>query len=287
MGGGINLFAGSSSTKTGGDIRMVSGTGKTSGSISVRTSNAGSSGVSGELTFKSGVASSGSSGTISFITGNSVGGKGGSIYLSVGAGSSSSGGSISIRAGDGQTSGGDVHVEGGDSASGQGGNVYLKGGINSPESAAGGDVIFSVGSGASSIVFRDRNTNALATLTSSSATIHVSTSLSSPFTVQSWKMGSNGNTVTAILRGTVVIDCSGGNSISSNGERDIDFSASGVSLKDYVVMNPASDAVASNSILWSSWVRTTNEITIRISNFGSSTYSTSGTWVWFVIRSLS
>merc|ERR1712023_222570 len=138
---------------------------------------------------------------------------GGSIYLSVGSGSSSSGGSISIRAGDGQSSGGDVHVEGGGSASGQGGSVYLRGGNNSTELAAGGNIVFSVGSGTSSIVFRDRNSNALATFKSSTASIHVSTSLSNPFTVQSWKMGSTGNTVTAILRGTVVIDCSGGNSI--------------------------------------------------------------------------
>jgi len=291
VGGDIILSAGKSSSKTGGTINIISGIGteKSSGSVSIITSNAGNNGVSGNLVFQSGRSLSGSSGAITLITGSATNGKGGSISLSIGSGTVSSGGSIVIQGGDGQNGGGDINIYGGTSTSSSGGHVYLKGGDNSPASAQGGNVILSVGTGMSSIVIRDENSNELATFTSSQATIASScqTTLSNPFTVQSWKMSSSGSTATAILRGTVVIDCTGGNQIYSNNERDIDVTTTGVQLKDFIVMNPSTDSVAQSNIFWSAWARTTNGATLRITNLGGTTYSQSGTWVWFVIRSLS
>jgi hypothetical protein len=296
VGGSVILDAGISSSNTGGYIHMISGIGtdKSSGSVSIRASNAGSNGVSGSLVFESGQSLKGCSGAIAFVTGNADSGKGGSISLTVGSATVSSGGSITVEAGAGPNSGGDININGGTFASGSGGHAYLKGGNNNPESALGGNVFMSVGAGSSSIVIRDKSSNNIATFTASQATIETGTAtiLSNAFTVQSWKMGSSGSTATAILRGIVVIDCSGGNAVSAGSEKDIDISASGVQLQDFVVMNPATHAGVQQSttgtyIFWSAWARSSDSISLRIANQGSQSYSQSGTWVWFAIRSLS
>ena len=75
-GGHIYLYAGKSNadgTKdaTGGSISMISGFGtkSTSGTIIIRTLNAGVAGVSGELMFSTGTTTTGASGDISIGTG--------------------------------------------------------------------------------------------------------------------------------------------------------------------------------------------------------------------------
>merc|ERR1711871_609408 len=76
-GGHIYMYAGKSNAPesagnvdadaTGGSISLISGFGtkSTSGSIIIRTLNAGTNGVSGELMFSTGTTSSGASGSIS------------------------------------------------------------------------------------------------------------------------------------------------------------------------------------------------------------------------------
>ena len=83
---------------TGGSISIHSGysNAQSSGSIFLRTLNAGTTGVSGELTFSIGTTSSGSSGSISIGTGSASGGKGGDITIKVGDGNTLDGGHLSL-----------------------------------------------------------------------------------------------------------------------------------------------------------------------------------------------
>ncbi len=59
------------------------GTMSSSGSFMIRKLDAGSSGVSGMLSFSSGAATSGSSGSIMVGTGEAMGGKGGILHMTV------------------------------------------------------------------------------------------------------------------------------------------------------------------------------------------------------------
>ena len=75
------------------------GTKTSSGSIVIKTANAGTTGVSGALTFSSGTTSSGSSGELRIGTGTAVKGKGGSISITVGTGTTLAGGVLTLRSG--------------------------------------------------------------------------------------------------------------------------------------------------------------------------------------------
>ena len=95
------MFAGNTyadNSATGGSISIHSGysNAQSSGSIFLRTLNAGTTGVSGELTFSTGTTSSGSSGSISIGTGSASGGKGGDITIKVGDGNTLDGASIIV-----------------------------------------------------------------------------------------------------------------------------------------------------------------------------------------------
>merc|ERR1712196_352327 len=88
-GGHIQLFAGTTyadDDSTGGSISIHSGYSKirSSGTIIIRTFNAGDKGVSGELMFSTGTTSSGASGSISIGTGKTTGGESGGMYITVG-----------------------------------------------------------------------------------------------------------------------------------------------------------------------------------------------------------
>ena len=80
---------------------MISGFGteSTSGSIIIRTLNAGTAGVSGELMLSTGTTSSGASGDISIGTGTASTGDGGDISIVVGDGNVLDGGHIYMYAG--------------------------------------------------------------------------------------------------------------------------------------------------------------------------------------------
>ena len=70
-----------------------------SGSVVVSTSNAGVSGVSGDLLLDTGSVHVGDSGSIDIVSGSSASGSGGSIAISVGFGDGSRG-TFSVTAGD-------------------------------------------------------------------------------------------------------------------------------------------------------------------------------------------
>merc|ERR1711871_755287 len=140
---------------TGGDVDIRSGksTPKSSGAVSIRTQNAGKSGVSGALTFATGTTSNGDSGSITLSTGVANSGKAGGISLSIGSGNYQGGGNININGGQSnhatqsdslsQTSG-NILVVGGDSNSGTGGDLEITAGagVNS-----GGNIYIKPGSG--------------------------------------------------------------------------------------------------------------------------------------------
>ena len=84
--------------------------------MTVKSVNAGHSGVSGELTFSSGTTSSGNSGYVAIGTGASTSGKAGAIDIRVGSGTTNAGGNMLMRAGQTLTnakSGGRVTVAAG------------------------------------------------------------------------------------------------------------------------------------------------------------------------------
>ena len=66
---------------TGGEVVVMSGYGlvTTSGSVSIKSTNAGTSGVSGALSFSSGTTSSGNSGMLTIGSGAATVGKGGMV----------------------------------------------------------------------------------------------------------------------------------------------------------------------------------------------------------------
>ena len=93
-----------------------------SGAISLNTPNAGSSGISGQVSFASGTSSSGNTGQITLTTGTTEPtnggnhGRGGHIIQLVGTGNSGDGGHITLTAGETTQkafSGGKVIISGG------------------------------------------------------------------------------------------------------------------------------------------------------------------------------
>merc|ERR1712167_300039 len=118
-GGHIYMYAGKSNadgTKdaTGGSISMISGFGtkSTSGTIIIRTLNAGVAGVSGELVLSTGTTSNGASGSIRIGTGTASGGDAGDISIVVGDGNVLDGGHIYMFAGKSNADG-TAHATGG------------------------------------------------------------------------------------------------------------------------------------------------------------------------------
>jgi len=123
---------------------MESGYGRvsTSGSISIKSFNAGSNGVSGVLTFSSGTTSKGNSGAVMIGSGQAATGNGGVVSITVGSGNKNAGGALSIVAGsttDTATGaagvGGALDMTAGSGAKGTGGAVTLTSGKGAASSS--------------------------------------------------------------------------------------------------------------------------------------------------------
>jgi len=143
QGGSIELTAGAGKGATGGTISLLGGAGTahTSGSIVIKTRNAGTNGISGSLVFSSGTSTSGYSGSLSLGTGTAVKGKAGDIAVTVGSGDQG-GGAITLTAGGSShasNTAGDVAITAGTSTTsgGTGGNVVVKAGPNTGSGTKG------------------------------------------------------------------------------------------------------------------------------------------------------
>merc|ERR1712134_118390 len=137
-----------------------------SGSILIRTLNAGTVGVSGELMFSTGTASSGSSGSISIGTGTASGGDGGDIMINVGDGNTLDGGHIHLFAGktdaDADSTGGSISIRSGFSTIRSSGTIIIRT-LNAGTTGVSGELMFSTGttsSGASGSISIDTGTTA-------------------------------------------------------------------------------------------------------------------------------
>ena len=86
---------------SGGALSLESGEGTatSSGVISIRTANAGGTGVSGRLVFSSGSAKRRQQRRSYVGSGAATGGRGGMVSISVGSGTSGSGGAVSVLSG--------------------------------------------------------------------------------------------------------------------------------------------------------------------------------------------
>merc|ERR1711981_1129433 len=259
-----------------------------SGSVKVSTSNAGSNGVSGSLTFSSGTSSSGTTGSITVSTGSAVNGKGGSIILSVGQGNVGNGGSIAITAGKttaGSSRGGDVSIVGGQGTSGNGGYVYLEGGTGSSN---GGNVYIKAGSGnvQGTIYFQDASNSVKMEISDSSITVSTALVVQGTMTTSStFAVGSDPATratISNIYTGTFYNN----NNIGANSEYEKDISVSGVSEGDIVIVSPTADSTpgdTSRGVLWNAWAKN-NYITVRFSTVTAYQYQADGNWRYLVIK---
>merc|ERR1712072_279319 len=262
--------SGSTTSSTGGSVSITSGQGSStsSGVVTIRTSNAGNAGVSGYMSFRSGTSSSGCSGAIFVHSGAATSGKGGSIDLLVGDGNVGNGGSVVITGGKSTSNnnqGGDVTISGGQSSSSDGGHIYVSAGSGTGSSGGtGGNVVLK---GTEIWVQRgpSQSSNVAAMYISDGLYMNKNVQSTAAFEADSWKFSSN-KEINLIITGMTYIDGSS-NQISSNGKVDFDFTANGVQLGDLIVINPATDAVS-----------------MRIKNFGSSTWNKAGQWRWMAIR---
>ena len=128
-------------------ISTGEGEATSSGSLIVKTLNAGASGVSGMISFTTGTASSGSSGKILLATGSATNGKGGDIVVSVGESDSydaSVGGDVQITAGRSKMTGGIVSIMSGESFTRTSGAVVVKT-MNAGTSGVSGTLSFATG----------------------------------------------------------------------------------------------------------------------------------------------
>lgn len=124
---------------TGGYVSVSTGYSSrtSSGPFSLRTPNAGGTGVSGEISISTGTSSAGNTGAILMGTGEATAGHGGDVRIRVGTGHSDDGGNILISAGETTAAGftgGNVVITAGEGSStytydgGDGGVVQIFGG---------------------------------------------------------------------------------------------------------------------------------------------------------------
>merc|ERR1712167_140071 len=156
-GGHIYMYAGKSNadgTKdaTGGSISMISGFGtkSTSGTIIIRTLNAGVAGVSGELMFSTGTTTTGASGDISIGTGTASTGDGGDISIVVGDGNVLDRGHIYLYAGKSNAAastgatGGSISIISGFGTQSTSGTIIIRT-LNAGVKGVSGELMFSSG----------------------------------------------------------------------------------------------------------------------------------------------
>merc|ERR1719478_1489527 len=156
-GGMIYMYAGKSNAAvntgaTGGSISMISGFGtkSTSGTIIIRTLNAGIAGVSGELMLSTGTTSTGASGDISIGTGTASTGDGGDISIVVGDGNVLDGGHIYLYAGKSNAAastgatGGSISIISGFGTESTSGTIIIRT-LNAGVKGVSGELMFSSG----------------------------------------------------------------------------------------------------------------------------------------------
>merc|ERR1712072_1675668 len=156
-GGHIYMHAGKSNAAastgaTGGSISIISGFGtqSTSGTIIIRTLNAGVKGVSGELVFSTGTTTTGASGDISIGTGTASTGDGGDISIVVGDGNVLDGGHIYMYAGKSNAAastgatGGSISIISGFGTQSTSGTIIIRT-LNAGVKGVSGELMFSSG----------------------------------------------------------------------------------------------------------------------------------------------
>merc|ERR1711871_1287093 len=271
---------------TGGDVDIRSGksTPKSSGAVSIRTQNAGDSGVSGALTFATGTTSNGDSGDIAISSGSAASGKGGSISVTVGQSSVGPGGSITMNGGQtsaNSQSGGSVSLTGGQStgSGSSGGGIYLTGGQSS--SGAGGSIIIKPGAGSSSGSTYIQTHAGTTQMTISNSGVTVSATLTAQSTVYAvggFYVGTSSNKalISNILRGSYTIPGCTGVADPSTGQ------------KQQTIIAPGSNWGSMNGrVIFNGWPTGASTLKLRLFNAatdGTSASIASKTFYWVVIQ---
>ena len=122
FGGALSIDGGLGSTDLGGAVAIKSGSGAatSSGSLTMATSDAGGTGMSGQVTLSTSGTASGASGI----------GTSGAVGKGSGSSASGSGGAVSIGTGSGDGADGSLPVSAGDSSADDGGAVQIPDGTN-------------------------------------------------------------------------------------------------------------------------------------------------------------
>eukprot|EP00232_Nephroselmis_pyriformis_P028735 CAMPEP_0182854040 /NCGR_PEP_ID=MMETSP0034_2-20130328/1020_1 /TAXON_ID=156128 /ORGANISM="Nephroselmis pyriformis, Strain CCMP717" /LENGTH=3798 /DNA_ID=CAMNT_0024984833 /DNA_START=206 /DNA_END=11599 /DNA_ORIENTATION=+ len=163
-GGDVLVTAGIADFDVGGDVVMASGksTSTSSGTVTIKTDDAGFYGVSGFMLMRTGTATAGTSGRIDVLTGNATEGSGGDINVAVGTGNTGNGGDVYMTSGETTATGhagGKIYITGGlgsnsdETDGGDGGAIEITGGASLGGNKAtdvGGDIVVTAGYAASS-----------------------------------------------------------------------------------------------------------------------------------------
>jgi hypothetical protein len=95
--------------------------------------------------------------------------------------------------------------------------------------------------------------------------------------------GSDGTTITKILKGTVAIDIA---SLAAAAEADTEVTIAGAATGDVVIMCPPAAGLTAGMVLGGAWVSAANTVQIRIANASAGTVDeASGTWSYLIIKS--
>jgi hypothetical protein len=95
--------------------------------------------------------------------------------------------------------------------------------------------------------------------------------------------GSNGTTITKILKGTVAVTVS---TLAAAAEEDIAVAVTGAALGDSVSVNPTVAAAETGLAVLGAWVSDADEITIRVGNTdGSALDGSTANWTYLIIKS--
>jgi hypothetical protein len=95
--------------------------------------------------------------------------------------------------------------------------------------------------------------------------------------------GSDGTTITKILKGTVTVDLA---DLATVTAADKTMTITGAAAGDIVVLNPKTAALTAGMLIAQAHVSATDEVTVRVYNAsGGSINEASATWYYLIIKS--
>lgn len=97
------------------------------------------------------------------------------------------------------------------------------------------------------------------------------------------KVGSDGTTITKILKGTVSVNLA---SLATVTAADLDVTITGAAVGDAVILQPPAADMTAGLLVCQAWVAATDTVTVRVYNASGGTIDeAAATWIYTLIRS--